>query len=441
MPSLLLVSASFAPSRLIGGRRAERLAACLTEAGWQVTVLTTHPMYAPPTDPKLLPPPGVEVVRAQAVMPRAWLRALRTSAERLRKREQPARGSGDQPLPPTAQPRMRRLLDWSLAALEFPDEYAGWRPVAEAAMRGRRFDVVLGTMPPFTDAVIAGSLARRMRARLVLDFRDPWTEAIQDAPGIDEATCARHRRMEDALLTAADLVVGVSPTHCAWLSARTGTEVILARNGYDPADEVQQPQVLAARPLHLVYAGSLAYGRDLRPVFAAMASLRPRLGATDLRLTYAGDSGAAVRAWAEAAQVADAIDDLGEVGVAQARQLVDSANLCVVRVSEAYGHAIPAKLYDIAARRRPVLLVGPANCDAAQLVRELALGWACASDDVPGIAAALAAAAAGEWPAAGDPSRLRVDASLSPLLDRLAQFGAQCATEQVRYSRSPLPPR
>lgn len=429
MPSLLLVTATFAPSRLIGGRRAERLAACLVQAGWRVTVLTTPPFYAPPIDWKLEVPPGVEVVRAHAIMPRTWLRAWAERARQLR----PVAPSGPSTAAVSAGQRStfstpaRQVLDWTLAPLEFPDEHAGWRPFAEAAVRGRRFDVVLGSLPPFTDALIARTLARRMDARLVLDFRDPWTEVTYLTPGVDAATCARHRRMENELLDAADLIVGVSPTHCTWLEARTRTEVILARNGYDPEHEVAQATPPTSRPLHLVYAGSMAYGRDLRCLFQALAAVRPALGTDALQLTYAGESSALVRNWAAEAGVADLTEDLGQIGVAQARELVDRAGLCVVRVSDTYFHQIPAKIYDIAARRRPILLIGPEGCDAARLVREFGLGWACAPDDVPAIAAVLHEAAQGKGPVLDRAQGLRIDASLAPLLERLQQMGQAVA--------------
>ena len=232
---------------------------------------------------------------------------------------------------------------------------------------------------------------------------------------------ARHRQLEDACLRAADLVLAVSPTACAWLAARTTAPVELFTNGYEPRPDVQPaPRPGADAPQRLVYAGSLAYGRTLAPVLRAMARLRAEgVGPQRLRLTYVGESRALVAADAQAAGVMDAVDLHDQMPQAAALQAIDAALAAVVLVSDAFAYQYPGKIFDIVARHRPILLVGPPGCDAAELLARHRLGWTHAPEDIAGIAGSLRAALGGDDPRPLDVETLSAAAVMTRLADRL----------------------
>jgi hypothetical protein len=52
-------------------------------------------------------------------------------------------------------------------------------------------------------------------------------------------------------------------------------------------------------------------------------------------------------------------------------------------------YVFPSKLYGIAAAGRPILFVGPPDCDVASTVREHDLGQAFARENTAGLAAAV----------------------------------------------------
>jgi glycosyltransferase involved in cell wall biosynthesis len=419
MPSILLVAAAFAPSKQIGGRRAERMAVYLAQHGWQVTVLAMHASYMPPEDPSLrFAAAGVEVLRTHALTPRRFLRAGVAAIHG------PTRPVPNQPAGPTVALQQRswarRQVAWLLDRFDFPDEVAGWRPFAKAAVRGRRFDVVLGSLPPISSGPLAAELARLTHARLVLDYRDPWTEirALWDTP----RDLDRHRRLEDACLAQAALVIAVTPTLCQWLQERSGRPVALVTNGFDaPVFQQFAPPVPPAR---LVYAGSLAYGRDLQPLLRAMALLRRDAQPLPLQLVYAGTDGAGLLAQARELGVADAVIDLGEQTSAEALALLDGALAGVVVVSPDFQYAYPGKVFEILGRARPLLVLAPQGCDTAELTIRHALGWTHPPEDVEGLADSLRHALAGELPVPRDLEVLsapRVMARLTDLLEDLVR--------------------
>ena len=421
MPSLLLVTAAFAPSQWVGARRPERMALHLPRLGWQVTVLTLRPAYVLPLDPNLRYSGAAELVHTHAVMPRLAARKLRDLSQIWPpKRPQPtavAQGlaAGDRSLP---QPRLARWvgqLDHAVQQVEFPDEHIGWAPFAYAAMRGRRFDVVLATIPPFSTAVVAQRLARHCHAKLVIDYRDSWTEVVALAG--DDAATQRHRHAEDKLLGQADLVVGVTPTLVDRLQPRTHAPVTFIPNAID------DPLPAAPLPDHprIAYIGSLAYGRDLQPIFRAMATLRQDHGTT-VRCSYAGPHAALAIAQATEASVADLVDVQGQITLQSALQLVDGAHAAVVISSPGYEYAWPGKIFEILGRGRPLLAIGSADSEVMRMPRQFGLGWGHTPADHQGLVATLRAIAAGQSPDLAAIAQFSAAATMRDLAAALQQI-------------------
>lgn len=386
--SILIVSANFAPCGQIGARRAEKIAAHLAGSGWEVTVLTLKPEYVPPIDPQRMPPAGVEVIQTAAFLPRML---LRRRVQRATGRGSATSTSIDHPTWPGSRlrARMGRAGRRLLGLVEYLDEFSGWSPYALSAVRGRRFDVVLGTLPPYTAAWIALKIARRTEARLVLDYRDPWHDLLSrlQPPSLSPAGLRKHQRAEDICLDSASLVLGVSPTICNWLRQHTETPVELLPQGFEASSDAATST--AATPSTVVYSGTLAYGRTLRSIFEALSLLPDTPASQQLQLVYCGPHSAQARAEAKAAGVESRFRDHGQVSLAASTKLLRAAGAGLVIISKGYEYAYPGKLFDIMGTRTPIVLLGPPDSDAAQLVSRYDLGWCHTSADIPGLAASL----------------------------------------------------
>ncbi len=136
--SVLIVSAQFPPSSLVGAHRARHLAKHLGAHGWRPTVVTVRPEdYEEDLDGRLasLVPPDVEVLRAPAVPKRL--------ARRI--------GVGDVGL----------------------RGYLGLRDAVLRRITGCRPDLVFITGFPFYPMLMARAVRRR-GVTGVLDFQHPW---------------------------------------------------------------------------------------------------------------------------------------------------------------------------------------------------------------------------------------------------------------------------
>ncbi|MHB8257924.1 MAG: glycosyltransferase [Acidiferrobacterales bacterium] len=424
MPSILIVSAFFAPSGRIGGRRAEKIAGHLARHGWDVSVLTMHARHAPPLDPNLKIPENIEVIRTGAFVPRSAFRKLSGSPERHRSGLGSGKGdpsSGNGSLPRKALSMLRRganrAIRHLLSRFEYLDEFSGWKPFALRAIRGRHFDVVLATLPPFSTAWIGLVAAQRCGAKLVIDYRDPWREFFLDKTlDIHDSgkLLRRHQQIEQMCLDHATMIIGVSPTICNSLRERTRAPVEVVPQGFDPVDA--NATAPARNPVRLVYAGTLAYGRALRPVFAAIALLRDAILPGELQLVYCGPNGNMARTEADDVGVGEYLRDLGQVSASRVRDIMLSGTVGIVIISAGYEYAYPGKLFDILGTGRPILLIGPPRSDAAELLARHRLGWSHSESDITGIADTIRSAIEG---ASIAPVGLK-ELSVSTLMNRLA---------------------
>jgi len=84
-------------------------------------------------------------------------------------------------------------------------------------------------------------------------------------------------------------------------------------------------------------------------------------------------------------------------------------------VSPGWLYPYPGKIFDILNTGRPIFLVGPPDCAAADLVRRHNLGWAVPLDDDRALLAALQEVAAGRTFVPVDLAQLSTQATMDRL--------------------------
>jgi len=273
---------------------------------------------------------------------------------------------------------------------------AGW----QALRSWRRGDVVVAMTDPPLLGVALWPLVALRRARLI-----HWTQDIY--PEVAMALATR-----PAVRWTLGLLRG--PRNFTWRHSAgcvtLGREMsgLIVRNGIAPDRVVVVPN-WAPRGLgppsaqavqhqrnewHLVgkfavvYSGNLGRVHDLEPVLEVAATLRD---APDIVFLFVGTGPrhGALAAQAQGRGLANVFffppqprAQLGATLAAGDLHLVTLRPGCQTVV-------FPSKLYGIAAVARPVIFIGPRECELAALVRDHTLGFAFARDDTAAIAACL----------------------------------------------------
>jgi colanic acid biosynthesis glycosyl transferase WcaI len=99
------------------------------------------------------------------------------------------------------------------------------------------------------------------------------------------------------------------------------------------------------------------------------------------------------------------------------------------------GVVVPSKLYSILAAGRPIIVVAPAECDAARIVVESGCGVAADPDDPAAVAAAIRELSAQPARLAEMGRRARETAAKYARVDELKRFVA--IVEDAAHDRNP----
>jgi len=182
---LLFIVYCFPPNAEAGTHRSFRFVKHLMELGWEVLVITANPEdYLPgtPVDTQRLKvlPPNLEVFRTPVLRGLAKIIHFRNFLKRSASRRVTNTIFPDSPQNKTPQKLgwFQAFKDFISALFSIPDRNVGWLwgslLKGYPALRGKSFDIIYSSAPPWTSHLIAYTISVLMRVPWVADFRDPW---------------------------------------------------------------------------------------------------------------------------------------------------------------------------------------------------------------------------------------------------------------------------
>ena len=382
---ILLVSACFPPQDNIASLRAEAFARYWSEAGEQVTVLTTskgddQADYARSDK-------GYHIVEVSYDVPRLY-RALRRRD--LDAQERITNNAGSSSGVAQRRGALGRLKDRSgvFSAVRMPDLTDYWVKPAIGWCRDKQpWDVVVSSSGPYTAHLIGLEMKRLGLSRFwVTDFRDLWVNNHLYR-GLFPFTL-RERRLQRRCLTCADLATTVSDELAQTLRSQTQADVQVVYNGFEPdeLDGLGQQKIFPRDGItRLVYTGTLYKdGQDPTPLLQAMRLLKQ--GKPDvvarLRVVIVGRGydvwvGLAdqydVAEFVEAAVAVDRVDAL--------RMQRDADALVLVDWNDPAAGVLTGKLFEYLALDAPILVVGGQEGSAiARMVQQSRRGLHLGTD-------------------------------------------------------------
>lgn len=263
-------------------------------------------------------------------------------------------------------------------------------------MRLPRADFLLVESPPLFLTLSGIWLARRLRARLVVNVSDLWPESAVHLGVLrrDSRAYRAAARLEAFAYRSAWLVTGQSEEIVADVRSRfPGCPTYHLSNGVDThafgpslASDAARATLGGAGACVVLYAGLHGLAQGLESLLDAVA----RLGAgAGVRLVLVGDGvrKAALQADA-AARGLGVVDFLPARPRREVAPLLASADVLVVPLGMAIPGAVPSKIYEAMASGRPLVLA--ADGEAADIVRRHEAGIVVPPADVGAIAEALA---------------------------------------------------
>jgi glycosyltransferase involved in cell wall biosynthesis len=409
--AVLVISHEFPPSAGGGVQRVAKFARYLPDNGWWPVAVAGPVDLNRASDATLLD--GLEDVRVVRVSAFDARRAVARLLAPLKRADRAGiashSGSGPAGGQAAGVPLSTRVASW----FSVPDHASFWiRPAVRAAValgRHERVEAVFASGPPHSVLVAGSRVAAALGVPFVADMRDAW----RDNPGVYYPTRlhrARALELERRVLSSAAAVTCVSEPIAAEARELGARDVSVVPNGFDPADlPVWSPE---PGDLRLAFMGHMYVPvTDPAPLLDAMVLAAAVAGpGARVTLDIIGPAAPFVADEVAVRGMQDRVRFLGYRPHAEALRLVAGADAGVVLIGDAPGsRAIyTGKIFEYLGVGIPVLLIGPTDGVAADLVREAGAGRVVAYGEPGRCAETLVeladAKSRGETPPAPDPA-------------------------------------
>ncbi len=275
-----------------------------------------------------------------------------------------------------------------------PDRFMVWGmsayKKASQLIAENKGNIIYATSPPHTPFLVGYYLSIKHRLPLVLDFRDAWigNPYFDGKLGIKKII---NSYLEKKIVAQASLIICATDTHAEELKNKyaANNKTILLPNGFDPEDYFDIPEIMSAEnKCHLVYSGGFAGVRTSKFFCKALENLDQTI-ASKLRITVIGFVGEKDQKFLLTAKN-KGIDIRWGKPLPHREVLgnIKSADACLVFIypEEHASHAIPGKVYEYIALRKPIVVVAPSDGELARLVASYNLGYVIDPYDVTSIA-------------------------------------------------------
>lgn len=399
MTRVLVVAYFFPPAGAVGVYRTLKFVKYLPEFGWSAVVLTTANGKFPTYDASLLRlvPDGVPVHRAKG------MEALNEGFD----------GPGAVTPRRTLRSRVHTQLYLLWNSIAVPDPQVGWAINAYRHARrllreeGIRHVYISGT--PFSSFLIGAMLKRVAGVRVVIDYRDPWTQSITY-----HRTGLRRwidRKMEAWIVRRSDAVVSNTRHNDARMAVEFGAgrpreQFVAIHNGFDREDFASIERTRNDK-FTMTYAGAFYYsvgsndgrgsGDEMKtysPLFffealAAFFARRPE-AKSQTRVRFMGVLGQGYDPSIRDRGLDGVIERVGYVDYDQHLRVLKNSDalLLVLSRGEKSRGWIPSKFFQYLGTGNPILAMAPEG-EVREIVRETGAGVCVEPDDVAGASRAI----------------------------------------------------
>ena len=382
---VLIITYYWPPSGGAGVQRWLKFTKYLPSSGWLPVVLTVDPGYAayPSKDESLYGevPLDVEVYRTKALN---FLALFNRDQSKI-----PHAGFAS-----GSEKGSKNLIGRFIRGNFFiPDPRKGWNRyayrIARRLIQSQNISHIITTSPPHSTQLIGLRLKHRFpHIRWIADMRDPWTD-IYYYEMFKPSLPARllDRKMERNVLDRADRVITVGHTLATLLSGKGENiegKMSVLPNGFDEEDfEGIKPTVPDI--LTITYVGSLSPAYPVEGFIEAVKGLSAR--GLQIALKFVGTVPESLQLLLNNEGVGYRTEFIEYCEHPEAiRHMMGSSLLLMIIPDHSSSRSIlTGKIFEYMATEKPVLLLGPHDGDAAQLLVKCGYQGIFGYKDVEGI--------------------------------------------------------
>lgn len=380
MRRVLIITYYWPPSGGSGVQRWVKFAKYLPKEGWQPVIYTPENPELTAVDRTLAAeiPPEAEVIKRPIFEPYGIYRKLMGK-----------KGSGEVNPIHGGKKNWKQKLSLMIRGNFFiPDPRVFWvRPsirFLKGYLKKHPVDAIITTGPPHSMHLIGLGLSKATHIPWLADFRDAWTNMFYyKYLGLGKRADERQHELEKAVLDNATIVVSVSPFEQRDFQKITTNNVRLMTNGFDPDDYKSETD--SDDYFNITLTGLFASAGNPKILWKVLAEkvLADHEFKNLLRIRLIGKTDAEILRSIEDAGLGENLYYPGyqphEVAVREQRNA--SFLLLCLRQEPEYASAVPGKIFEYLASRRPILGIGQTDSIMAKMIRDTASGVAYDWDD------------------------------------------------------------
>lgn len=254
--------------------------------------------------------------------------------------------------------------------------------------------IVMASGPPFHNFIAATLLSYYFKARLVLEYRDEWSECPFEFVKKNWVS----RQWESWCLTKADLVVFTTQSQLEHqkkiFSQLEGKKCVVIPNGWDSDDFImiseKKLRLDTKNTLTLAYFGNLWLVEELRAFLQSLTKVldnSPQIREV-LKIKFVGIKNQACIKQITNLTHPGIIEIIDQVPKPDACKMMSSVDALLLFNSISFNRYIPGKTYDYIASKTPILAFGE-GYEVAQIIKNLGIGIVIPFNDIIALEHAL----------------------------------------------------
>ena len=382
LPTALLFCFHYDPSSAVASRRLRAMAQVLASTGLVVQVVSAFGgapvVFGEDLGSGIIAHPVIEpssILLSRLVGIKRWItRRATTPIPELA----PVPLTGELTIDPNPRGIVRRIRDSFFALLYIVDPQKKWaiRAALSALRSARNHDVrvVVASGPPFSGVVAAWFVARRLRAPLMTDFRDPLLTGSDRIIIITRTARILLRHIESGVMAYTAAVTSAGPGMALALKRQyppRAPDIHLMMNGYD--EGLATELAVTGNRLSVLFAGILYLNRDPFPFLNAVETLlaRPDVDQSRIAIRFVGECeeycGVSLAGWLLGKRAAHVVELLPQRSSKELQPLIDDATV-MLNLAQGQQPLIPAKTFEHLASGREVLAICEPDSDTGRLL-------------------------------------------------------------------------
>lgn len=295
----------------------------------------------------------------------------------------------------------QKITTWVRGNLFIPDARIFWvKPSVSFLpdiLKSNDIHTIITTGPPHSLHLIGLKLKKKNPdLKWIVDLRDPWSEwDLLDTLSLSARARKRHQKLEREVLTLADQVITIAPFHAARFGALGGRKVELITNGYDEEDFIGIKRVRTTK-FTIRHIGMVDELRDPRPFMEALKQLMMVDSDFSMKVVveFIGSVNRTFQDFVKGDPVLSQVTVFSKpVPHAELLKLYGGTDvqLLVLAFTVLAPGNLPGKLFEYMASGNFILGIGPADGDAASILRQTNSGVIVERNDRDGLVSELQA--------------------------------------------------